>query len=215
MDASDRAVQGAAAARISARQVRELILTANRAWREQCRLGLTEDSFDTWRRGVLWDTVQQSSFRAMGQREFGLALGAFARLEGAAEASGGRGRAKAAAARREASGEGDRRRAEWCLRRECGRLDGVFGGEGRALAYAEGLLGRVHRTSLADATAKQVWQALFTLRSRAAAKRKKRDAAEGPQNGACRAAARGVPEQAEAAAAQIKGFPDGGKTVSE
>jgi len=165
-DAAKAAEEGAAGARVSGDEVRRLILAANRAWREQRRLGLTEDGFDAWRRGALWDAVRRDSFRALGQREFGAALGHFEKLAG--DDGSWQGRFNRRVAGREAGGEGDRGRAEWKLRRECERLDAVFGGAGSALAYAEALLRQIHRTSLCDAEAKQIWQTLFTLRNRAA-----------------------------------------------
>lgn len=175
MDKSDLAVAGAASAAATPAEVRRLILAAQSAWRAQRDLGLTDDGFDAWRKGVLWDTVGQASFRALGQRDFGLAMGAFLRLGGKAvrTAAGSRpagawGRANEAIARRESGPEGDRRRAEWKLREACREAADTFGGESGALAYAESLLRHIHKTSLADATARQIWQTLFTLRSRAA-----------------------------------------------
>lgn len=169
-DASGRAIEGAAGARVSAAQVRRLILTAQRAWREQCRLGLTDEPFEGWRHGALYDAVRRVSFRAVGQREWGVAMGHFEQLAGEDTRAGW---FNAGVARREASGDGDRGRAEWKLRQECAEHDEVFGGEGAALDYAMALLRQIHRTSLTDATAKQIWQTLFTLRNRAAKHGKK------------------------------------------
>jgi hypothetical protein len=166
MDASDMAVAGAAAARVTAGEVRALILTAQGAWRRQRELGLTEDGFDAWRRGALWDAVRKASFRALGQREYGVALAAFQRLGGAAP------RAAAGIGARETGPEGDRRRAEHALRQACAAAADAFGGDaGQALAYARVLLRQIHRAELASATAKQIWQVVFTLRSRAAKRR--------------------------------------------
>jgi len=185
-DRAEAAVRGAAGAPVTAAEVRRLVLAASSAWRTQRDLGLTEDGFDVWRKGALWDAVGKASFRALGQREFGLALEAFLKLGGKAvrTAAGSRpagkwGRTNEAIAAREAGPEGDRRRAEWKLREECREAGGAFGGEGGALAYAEGLLARIHRTTLAAATARQVWQALFTLRARAAKKRRAAETAPG------------------------------------
>lgn len=168
-DRAGAAVEGSARAMISSEEVRRLVLAANRAWREQRRLGLTEQGFDAWRRGALWDAVRRDSFRSLGQREFGAALGHFERLAGG-DPDTWDGRFNRGVAEREASGDGDRRRAEFVLRRECRQYDPLFGGQGCATAYAVRLLEKIHRTSLPRATSRQIWQTVFTLRSRAAKK---------------------------------------------
>jgi hypothetical protein len=164
------AVEGAAAARVTAGEVRTLILTAQGAWRRQRELGLTDDAFEVWRKGVLWDAVRKASFRSLGQREYGVALAAFLRLGGKALP------ARAAVARRETGPEGDRRRAEWKLRRECEAWEDVFGSASGALDYACSVIRDIHKLpqgrELSDATAKQIWQALFTLRNRGGVKRR-------------------------------------------
>jgi hypothetical protein len=59
------------------------------------------------------------------------------------------------------------RRAIWRLKVECKDLGESFGGEEGAMRYANSLMEKIHKVKLADASAKQVWQVIFTLRSRA------------------------------------------------
>ena len=178
MDKSDLAVRGAAAALVTGAEVKRLILEAQAAWREQTRLGLTDDAFDVWRKAALWDAVRKQSFRAVGQAEFGIALGHFRRMAG--KATGGDARptgwngTNARIAERETGPEGDRRSAEFKLRQACGEVREAFNNDAeQALAYACVLLRTIHKTDLQHATGKQVWQVMFTLKSRAAARIKK------------------------------------------
>lgn len=183
MDKADLAVRGAANAPIQAEQVRRLILVASSAHKVQLSLGLTEDGFDRWRKGVLWDLCGKASFRALGQREFGRALGEFQRLGGkdspaaAARPQGAWGRKNAEIAKNETGPEGDRRRAEFKLRQECANVADAFGGEAQALAYSLVLLRQIHGLpqgrELAAATARQLFATLFTLRNRAARRLRK------------------------------------------
>jgi hypothetical protein len=175
MDASDKAVAGAGAALIGGDQVRRLILQAQAAWRAQRKAGLCDESFDEWRHGALYDAVRKTSFRAVGQREFGIALGHFLKLAGGFETR--RTAGNRAISGRESTDEGDRRRALSALRSECDALAGAFG-RGQTWWYAESLFEKIHKTHSDQATAKQIWQVLFTLRNRASAKRRK-TAAEG------------------------------------
>lgn len=181
MDNAERAVKGAAAAGINADEVRRLILAAQTAHKLQASLGLTEDTFDVWRKGVLWDTVRRSSFRQLGQAEFGKAMKAFLLLggkdappvrSGAVRRFGKWDRTNEAIARNESSAEGDRRRAEWCLKKECRDLQEAWDNdEAQAMAYAVVLLRTIHQLpqgrELANATAKQIWAVVFTMRTRA------------------------------------------------
>jgi hypothetical protein len=181
MDKSDLAVRGAAAAPVTGAEVKRLILEAQAAWREQTRLALTDDAFEVWRHAALWDAVRKTSFRAVGQHEFGIALGYFRRLagkeaagSGAASRAGGWSGTNARIAERESGAEGDRRRAEWKLRKTCEEVKEAFNGDPeQALAYACVLLRTIHKTDLQHATGKQVWQVMFTLKSRAAARTNK------------------------------------------
>ena len=164
MDLTDKVIDSAGSSILWPDQVRALILAARRAWVVQRGLGLADDDFDTWRKGALWDAVQVASFRLVGQRQYGVALGYFAGLAG---------REAPASAVREKSGEGDRRRAQFVLKRECERIDGegLLGAAGSAARYAATLFDRIHKVSLEKASARQIWQVVFTLRSRVARKR--------------------------------------------
>jgi hypothetical protein len=173
MNCSDKAIQGAASAPVTPAEVRRLILEAQAAWRTQCSLGLADEDFDAWRRGSLYDALRKTSFRAVGQHEFGLALAHFEKLAGR-EPSTRWGRANHAIAAREAGPEGDRRRAEHVLRETCAAVAPAFhGSPEQALAYALSLLRRIHRTDLPHAAAKQIWQVKFTLSNRAKAHARK------------------------------------------
>lgn len=157
MDRTDVAIAGQGARRICARQVRELIVTASRAFARQRALGLTDagETFDAWRKAQLWDAVRETSFRALTQGRFAEALARFAELAGGAR------HADPAAADRE-------RRARWRLDRLLAdpALNGRFGGEAGARAYAGALFAKIHRTSYADADARQIWQVFYTLNGR-------------------------------------------------
>jgi hypothetical protein len=175
MDNSDLAVKGAASARINKEEVKRLILEADSAWRKQTELGLCDSSFEDWRHAALWDAVRKSSFRNLGQREFGIALGYFRKLSGKPEARQGWNGTSAKIAERESGPEGDRRRAEYKLREACRTHADAFNGDPeQALAYALVLLRQIHCADLPTATAKQIWQVMFTLNTRAA-KRIKRE----------------------------------------
>lgn len=169
MDASDMAVIGAGSALIGRDQVRRLILRAQSAWRAQCALGLCDDTFDAWRHGALYDAVRKTSFRAVTQREFGVALGHFIRLSGGSETAYRNDRRIAG---RESSGEGDRRRAMAAIYSACQGAADVLGSG--AHAYALSLLDKIHGVTAEQATARQIWQVIFTIRNRAAAKRRKK-----------------------------------------
>jgi hypothetical protein len=161
MNRADLCVASAAAAPVSPDEVQRLIHAARSAWAAQRGLGLTDDAFDPWRKAALWDAVRRDSFRALGQREYGQALAHFAVLSG---------QRAPAAARREAGPEADRRRAEHVLREACAEVADAFGGTERALTYARALLARIHRADLHTATARQLWQVMYTLRNRGRAR---------------------------------------------
>lgn len=157
MDRTETAIRGQGARRIGPRQVRDLILAATKAFKRQQSLGLTEpgETFDAWRKAQLWDAVREDSFRALTQGRFAEALARFAELAGGARY------ADPAAADRE-------RRARWRLDRLLAdpALNGRFGGEAGARAYAGALFAKIHRTSYADADARQIWQVFYTLNGR-------------------------------------------------
>lgn len=158
MDRTETAIRGQGARRIGPRQVRDLILAASKAFKRQQALGLAEpgDTFDAWRRAQLWDCVREASFRAVTQGNFAAALNRFEFL------AGGERRADPAEADRE-------RRARWKLNRllEDSAINARFGGEAGARAYAEALFTKIHRTSFADADARQIWQVFYTMNARA------------------------------------------------
>lgn len=173
MNASDKAILGAAQSLVTPAEVRRLILEAQAAWRAQCALGLADEDFEPWRHGALYDALRKTSFRAVGQHEFGLALAHFEKLAGKEPATRW-GRSNHAIAAREATPEGDRRRAEYCLRETCSTVSGCFHNDpGQALAYALVLLRKIHKTDLQHASAKQIWQVKFTLSNRAKAHARK------------------------------------------
>jgi len=110
---------------------------------------------DRERKAQLWDAVREDSFRAVTQGDYAAAMARFAELAGAAR------RADPAEADRE-------RRARWKLERLLADplVNGRFGGEAGARAYAGTLFARIHRTSYADANARQIWQVYFTVQAR-------------------------------------------------
>ena len=180
MDKAELAIQGAAAAQITADEVRRLILVASSAHQVQAGLGLADQDFDTWRKGILWEAVHKASFRTLGQRDYGRALDAFIKLGGSivrtaagSRPSGKWGATNAKIAARETSPEGDRRRAEFKLREACRETADAYGSEDQARAFARALMLKIHKTTVERATAKQIWAVFFTLRNRAAAKLRK------------------------------------------
>ncbi len=164
-DPAERAVQGQAAQVLNKAQVRDLILAAQTAWRVQQRCGLADEPFDVWRHAALHDACGRQSFRAVTQGEYGRALAYMLNLAGKKAAT------RKAAAKAPAADEASR--ARWALERECQKLAAAFGGLTGATAYADALLERIHKTDRYLATAKQLWQVLFTVRNRAKAKRSK------------------------------------------
>ena len=87
-----------------------------------------------------------------------------------------------------APGRDDADRARWVLREECRELGWAFGGEAGARRYAEALLAKIHKTEWMSATARQLWQVIFTLRNRGRVKGSKM-AVKGPLE---KASAKGV-----------------------
>lgn len=175
MNNAEKLITEMAAQPVTKIQVRDMILEAQAAWRKQAELGLAEEPFDAWRHGALYDVCRKTSFREVGQHEFGAVLAHFERLAGK-EPNTRWGRSNHAIAARECTPEGDRRRAEWLLRQEFASplCVNAFGDAGLAEVYARSLLFRIYRkTAFADASAKELAQITFTLRSRARAKNRK------------------------------------------
>ena len=155
----EEAIQAQGAFFLNREQVRELILAANDAHKKQTELGLTDQPFDDWRKQTLWDLVCKASFRMVNQTDFNKALNGFQVLAGK-RSVGHLNCSKVKA-------EDETRRAIWRLKVECKDLGESFGGEEGAMRYANSLMEKIHKVKLADASAKQVWQVIFTLRSRA------------------------------------------------
>ena len=163
MNMAETAVQAQGAGVVSRAQVVELLRVANVAWKAQKAAGLTDDDFDTWRGGTLFDAVQLSSFRSVRQSEFNVVLALFHKLAGntiaamAAEGAGG--------------ADDQRRRAAFALKAEIAKCADVLGGVVGATRYAEAIARSKYRASLETLSAKQVWCVFFTIRNRANKKR--------------------------------------------
>ena len=158
----DEAIIGQGNATLTKVQIRDLILSAQTAYHVQQHAGLADEPFDIWRKAALHDVVGKASFRLVTQREYGRCIAYFVKLAG-----------KKPTTRRVAtkSGAADEcSRARWAFDDECHRQAETFGSYEGARAYAESLLARIHRTTPSTATAKQLWQVVFTLRNRARAK---------------------------------------------
>ena len=174
-NALDKAVRAQGGAVVKPHQVKAMILAARRAYLEQAKLGLVDDGvgFDAWRRATLHDVVgaaAPSSFRAVTQRDYARVVAYF--LELAGEDSKRTTASLEDSKRTTTSGADERRRALWALNLEEGRLEDHFGGREGARRYADALFGKIHRTDRYAATARQVWAVIFTLRNRAAKKRR-------------------------------------------
>lgn len=162
------AIQAQGAFFLNREQVKELILAAQDAWRKQTELGLTDATFDDWRKTTLWDLICKASFRTVNQTEFNKVLDAFFVLSGKRQAHLNCSKAKH---------EDETRRAIWRLKEECKEFASAFGGEDGAMRYANSLMEKIHKVKLSSASAKQVWQVIFTLRSRA----KKHESSASPE----------------------------------
>lgn len=171
MEKSEQAVKGARDALVGKDEIRRLIMAAKRAHAAQMACGLADEDFDAFRHAALYDAVQLTSFKDVSHHKLGEALRYFDALSGRAT------RMDERIVRRETSGESDRAKALWALRNACRECADVFGGFEQAEAYAATLLRRTHKLPEGEewrtARAKQLWQTLFTLRSRAKAKRAK------------------------------------------
>lgn len=155
------AVAAQGAGPLTAAQRRALAVLARRAYEAQKALGAVEGPFDEWRHAALADVApSRPGLTRLTQADFAPARDWLSRLAGGAGSGKGADELRAA---------DELRRARWALSRECARLAGRFeGGEAGARRYAASLLGDRAGGIAADATAAQVWQALYTLRARAA-----------------------------------------------
>jgi len=163
MDKAEEAVEGQGSYPLTNEQKKRLVCAVKAAYDVQRSFGWADEPFDVWRRGALADATQETSIRALRQRQYNTALKYFLGLAGR----------EAAARRVRGEGEDKRLRAVWALWRECGGLADAFGGQEQAQAYASALFTRIHRTTSERATAKQIWAVIFTMRNRVAAKRLK------------------------------------------
>lgn len=164
-DCTSRAIAGAAGAPLSREQKTRLILASQDAMRMQVKVGLwteADGDFETFRHAAAFDACGVGSFRAMQQRHYMPALLHFRSLAGHNVVQS---QARLAT--------DDSRRALGQLKMECQRAADCFGGWQGAWAYASTLFRKIHRCEAATATAKQVWQVIFTLRNRAIAARKR------------------------------------------
>lgn len=162
--ADDVAIAGQGNQIISKVQVRDLILSAQTAYKVNEKLGLADEPFDVWRKAALHDACGRQSYRDVRQAEFGKTLHYFLVLAG-----------KKPGTRRAAAkppGADEAGRARWSLDKECQEQAETFGSYDGARMYAETLLQKIHKTTYDEATAKQLWQVMFTLRNRARAKKR-------------------------------------------
>lgn len=159
MGRDDMAIAGQAGGIVTKDQVRDLILAATAAHKVQAKLGLAEEPFNVWRKAALHDACGRQSFRDVRQSEYGKVLKYLLLLAGKHPAQ------RPAATKSKSQDEAGR--ARWALDGECTKLADAFGSENGARIYAETLLGKIHKTTWHGATAKQLWQVLFTLRNRA------------------------------------------------
>lgn len=133
-------------------------MCARRAYEFQGNLGLVgEASFDEWRHSEVTKACGKNGLRCCDQDDY---AGLKAHFLDAAGASGA-----AFNWHVRAQSQGDRV-AMAVLRRECGAA-------GVKVAYAAAICLRQFRCTLEDASEKQIWSLVYTVRNRAAAKRRK------------------------------------------
>ncbi len=157
-------VKRAAESFVSPLQIRTLAVTARKAYGIQYKLGLTDDDFDTWRRGVIWDACSKKSFKLLGQTDYELALNAFN-----CYINGNR-RVDSETLRL----DGEKKRARYVLDCSLRKFDDerVFGpNKGNAFAYAETIARMQYRHTLNECEAKELYQILFTVKARAKVKK--------------------------------------------
>lgn len=154
----DRAIEAQGAGPLTPLQIRTLAVEARRAWEVQRRLGLAPEDFDAWRHAAVQDAAPgRRGLRDLTQADFVHVRDWLKELAG-----GARPVAK--------DGDDDARRARWRLRRTLDALAWAFGGKEEARRYADALFRDIHRTTFEEATARQVWQVVFTVKNRADAK---------------------------------------------
>lgn len=187
----DAAISGAAAQPLTAKQRQKLAALAAKAWAFQGKIGMWDGDADSFRHAAVFDLCGKEGVSALCQREYGPACRMFLALSGVKLETGNSklenrnsglgtrnsGRAAWSAAKDPARDDADRARRK--LLDETFDQASAFGGQPQAQAYAESLLLKIHRTDLAGASARQLWQVLFTVRNRARAKTR-RNAQDAP-----------------------------------
>lgn len=160
-DRTDRAIEAQGAGPLTPLQIRTLAVEARRAWHVQREMGLAEEDFDTWRHGAVQDVAPAArGLRDLTQRDFAPVRAWLRELAGGAPPP----------PLRDPRADDDARRARWALRRELASRARLFGGEEEARRYAEAIFRDVHRTTSEEASARQVWQVVWTMRNRATAR---------------------------------------------
>lgn len=155
----------ASATPLTQRQVLALIIEARKAHEVQRALGLADEPFDVWRRGAAQDALGRSgSWRAFAQRDFAPLM---AYLKALALGTWQRGGTE----------EDDARRARYVLGRVTEASAEIFGSRAGAEAYRAALCrslfpGRGEQ----ELAAEELWRLCLTLRSRAAAARRRKKA---------------------------------------
>ena len=216
--AIDKAVRAQGGGVVKPHQVKAMILAARRAYKAQSELGLVDDGvdFDAWRKATLHDVTggdAPESFRTVTQRDYAAVLAYFGELAGEVPSAecevlgagckvqgarcGARAPSTKAPSTKHLRAADERERALWALNLEEGEVAGAFGGRGEARKYADALLWKIHKTERSLATPRQIWAVIFTLRNRAASRRRKaapdRQASRRARKGLGARGAAGVP----------------------
>jgi len=207
-DAADIAIEGAASKPLTSAQRQKLAALSARAFAFQGKLGMWDGDADAFRHAAVQDLCGKAGVSALCQREYGPACRMFLKLAGAKVEERPATRAGRSAAKDPARDDADRARRK--LLEETFAQAAAFGGQPGAQGYAEQLLGRIHKTDLQRATARQLWQVLFTLRNRARAKARK-IAQEAPEEKSGAESAKPAPALSRAFAGGFRG--DSGEAV--
>ena len=170
MDTTKRTIDGAAAAPLSSEQKQRLARVARQAYDAQSALGLVDGDFDAWRHAAVWEHLRVAGLRQVTQRGYGTMMRRFLELAGVPCPTRG------AAAR--SPDADDIRRARHALETTLSDFAESFGSRAGAVAYAHTLLVKIHKTTVDHATARQLWQTVFTLRNRA----RRHSAGNGPNS---------------------------------
>lgn len=166
LGAVEKSVAHAGNGALSQKQVRTLIVEAQKAWRVQKALEHSSgalpppEPFDVWRKAALQDVVPKMSFRALSNAEFVPVLNYFRQL----------------ACRKplqKTAEDDDRARAMWCLRREMTQAEALFGGREAVWGYVGAIARDQFGKAIKELSAEEVWKALYTFRARRRAKAKR------------------------------------------